>query len=108
MQAMVLQAEESAQGKANMIALGNRRAMLSVFDTAELFERAMILFDMPQTGDVIGQRVKRHGQVIGGPVFTAAVWGSYLEDLNPAIAFEMHHATPVSYTHLTLPTSDLV
>jgi len=39
---MVSQAEEGARGEADVIALGDSRAMLSVFDIAELLERAMI------------------------------------------------------------------
>ncbi len=52
----------------------------------------MVLFDMPHTGDAIGQRLQAQGQVIGGPAFTAAVRGGQLEDLNPAITLRMHPA----------------
>jgi hypothetical protein len=47
--------------------------MLSAFNTTELLETAMILFDMPNLRSVLGQLFERHGQVVGGPILNAAV-----------------------------------
>jgi hypothetical protein len=84
-----LQALEGAQGPTNVVALGASKANLGALDAAELLNATMVGFDGPgilgtaQRGEFI------HRKVVGGPVFTAAVLGSELEDLDQTIAFQM-------------------
>src|SRR5687768_7362524 len=73
------QAQEGAQGQANVVALGTRQASLRLFEAAELFDAAMIGFDVP---GILGQAQAGEfvqSQVVGGPVFNVAVCGNDLE-----------------------------
>lgn len=45
---------------------------------------------MPNLRHVLSELVEGQCQVTGGPVFTVAVWGRNLEDLDPPVPFKMY------------------
>lgn len=81
--------QEGTQGQTDGVALGASQAGLGLFEATKLLDGAMIGFDVPgvlgkaQAGKFV------HIQVVGGPVFNAAVCGNDLEDEDQAIALEV-------------------
>ena len=72
-----------------MIALGNCLAMLRVLNTGMLLQTAMIDFNLPSSGGIVGALLGGKTQIIGGPVFNVVFCNHYLEDLDKAKSFQM-------------------
>ena len=63
--------------------------MLRFLNPGELFQTAMIDFDLPGTQSVFSCLLNGHLPVTGGPVFSVAIFANCPEYFDPAISFEM-------------------
>ena len=86
---MNFQAQKSTQSQANMIPLWCLFPMLRFLNPGELFQAAMVDFDLPGTQGIFRRLCNGHLPVTGGPVFSVAIFANCPEYLDPAISPKM-------------------
>jgi hypothetical protein len=87
---MNLQADEGADGQADVVALGAGVPCLAAFDPAVLLDAAVLLLAAPRLLRVFQPGPLVHLEVVGDPVFRVTVCGLDPERLAPPETFQMN------------------
>jgi len=91
--AMVFQAQVGTQRQADVVALRTFQAKLSRLNASKLLEGAMIHLDQPSPIGVELALWVAHRQAAGRPVVRVAVWVNRPQNLDHAVAAQMHLQT---------------